>query len=148
MFIARDKAGNNRTATVRAVRDTTPPALLIVSPKDNYVTNSSTVEIRGYAEQGALVKVNGVLAVLIGADFKAQIKLDRQGRNAVRVEAWDNLNNRAEVSITLNLDTVPPELKVSAPQNNLLTNGMSVEVRGGPKLAPSSPSTSGPCCPI
>jgi len=130
VFVAKDKAGNNRTATVRVVRDTTPPPLVIVSPKDNSVTNSSNIEVRGIAEAGALVKVNGVLAVLVGAEFKAQVKIDKQGRNSVRVEAWDTLNNRAEMSIIVNLDTVPPELKMSSPQNNLLTNAKSVEIRG------------------
>jgi len=130
VFEARDKAGNSRTATVRVVRDTTPPPLVVVSPKDNSVTNSATVEIRGVAENGALVKVNGVLAVLTGAEFIAKIKLDRQGRNAVRVEAWDALYNRAEVSIYVNLDTAVPELKVTSPQNNTLTNAKSIEIRG------------------
>ncbi len=130
VFVASDKAGNNKTATVRIMRDTTPPPLMIVSPKDNSVTNLSTLEIRGVAEEGALVKVNGVLATTFGAEYKASVKLDKQGRNTIRVEAWDMLANRAEVSIYVNLDTVPPELKVTAPLNNYLTNGKSVEIRG------------------
>jgi parallel beta-helix repeat protein len=130
VFSARDRAGNNRTATVRIVRDTLPPPLVIVYPKDGAVTNMSSVEIRGVAEAGAIVKVNGVLAVLTGAEYKAVIKLDRQGRNTVRVEAWDTFNNRAELTIYINLDTVAPELRLTSPQNNFLTNGKSVEIRG------------------
>jgi parallel beta-helix repeat protein len=130
VFTAKDKAGNSRTATVRAVRDTTPPPLFVVSPKDNSVTNSSSVEIRGVAEAGALVKVNGVPALLTGAEFKAVIKVTTQGRNTVRVEAWDTLYNRAEITMYIYLDTLAPDLKVTSPQNNILTNAKSIEIRG------------------
>jgi parallel beta-helix repeat protein len=130
VFEARDKAGNSRTATVQVTRDTTPPPLVLVSPKDNSVTNLSTIEIRGVAEVGALVKVNGALAVLTGAEFKATIKLDHQGRNTVRVEAYDTHFNRAEITFYINLDTVPPDLKITSPQNNIVTSAKAIEIRG------------------
>jgi hypothetical protein len=76
------------------------------------------------------VKVNGVLAILTGAEFKATIKLDHQGRNTVRVEAFDTLYNRAEISFYINLDTAAPDLKVTSPQNNIVTSAKSIEIRG------------------
>jgi len=130
LFVARDKAGNERPVTIRIVRDTTPPTIFVVSPKDNSLQNTSKVEIRGIAEEGAIVKVNGELAQMAGADFKALVTLDKQGRNTVRIESWDMLNNRAEMMMYVNLDTERPALSVSSPLNNFLTKEKNVEIRG------------------
>jgi parallel beta-helix repeat protein len=130
IFNARDRAGNNNTVTVDIFRDTTPPDIIIVSPKDSAVFNTSSVEIRGMVEEGATVKVNGVSAPVVGGTFSIKAKLDKQGKNLVRIEAWDALNNRAEKDIAIYLDTVAPELRVTFPPNNFLTDQKNFEMRG------------------
>lgn len=64
------------------------------------------------------------------------------GTHTIKVSASDYDGNVAtQKSVTFTVDTVPPELSVSAPVDNLVTNQSSLVVKGTTNDATSSPVT-------
>lgn len=64
------------------------------------------------------------------------------GTHTIKVSASDYDGNVAtQKSVTFNVDTVPPELSVSAPVDNLVTNQSSLVVKGTTNDITSSPVT-------
>lgn len=64
------------------------------------------------------------------------------GSHTIKISASDyDGNAAAQKSITFTVDTVPPELSVTAPIDNLVTNQASIEVKGTTNDVTSSPVT-------
>lgn len=64
------------------------------------------------------------------------------GTHTIKVSASDYYGNVAtQKSVTFTVDTVPPELSVSAPVDNLVTNQSSLVVKGTTNDVTSSPVT-------
>ena len=63
------------------------------------------------------------------------------GTHTIKVSASDYDGNVATQSVTFTVDTVPPELSVSAPVDNLVTNQSSLVVKGTTNDVTSSPVT-------
>ena len=62
--------------------------------------------------------------------------------HTIKISASDyDGNAAAQKSITFTVDTVPPELSVTAPIDNLVTNQASIEVKGTTNDVTSSPVT-------
>jgi len=128
-FAARDKAGNVNISWLWVVKDSFAPSLAISSPTDNSKLNRSTVDVKGRTEAGATVKVNGEKVEFKGTDFCTTLEM-REGKNTITVEAFDRLGNRVATVLNVNVDTIPPELRLLGPLNNTLTNKNSIEVKG------------------
>ncbi len=91
---------------VYAVRDTTPPPLLILSPADRSYFLDPEVKFRVRSEAGAVVRVNGAALAEAGAElFEGAVRL-AFGEREVIVEAEDAVGNRREVK--LRITTVDP----------------------------------------
>lgn len=125
-----DRAGNVRTVVVKVLRDSTPPAITITSPAMNSAVNQSLIEVTGTVEEGSTVRVNGAGATVIGRTFTAQVRLDIEGKNAIRIEALDALKNRNTTELIVYFDTTPPDIKISIPADNFLTNQLTTDVKG------------------
>ena len=128
--MARDRAGNACTVGLNVTRDSLPPALAVLSPKDGGVFNHSDVEAQGTVEPGATLTVNGIEVASSGTEFSCPVSLAAEGQNTILIEASDRLNNLARVTLTVYLDTVPPALKLKLPKNGLQTNLASVPLQG------------------
>lgn len=64
------------------------------------------------------------------------------GSHTVKVDATDYDGNKAtQRTVTFTVDTVPPQLSVTSPTNNLATNNKTVTVAGTTNDATSSPCT-------
>ena len=64
------------------------------------------------------------------------------GSHTIKISASDyDGNAAAQKSITFTVDTVPPELSVTAPIDNLVTNQASIKVKGTTNDVTSSPVT-------
>ncbi len=127
---SRDPAGNVQLAVLRVLRDTIGPTLSIISPQNGTIFNTSLIEVRGTTERGALVKVNGAGVSSVGGTFVAEAVLTKEGENIITIEAIDALKNEAIATITVYLDTLPPELRITSPPDNFITKSSSVELRG------------------
>jgi len=130
VITAQDAAGNINASTITVLRDSTGPALTITSPKDRAVFNGSLIEVRGTTEEGSTVKVNGGGVSIDGTSFMAEVRLALEGPNTIVIEAFDSLKNRVERTMTVYLDTAPPELKITSPLPNAFSGLRTLEVKG------------------
>jgi len=101
---AMDEAGNAFSTYLNITKDVTPPALSLEAMPSEVSTNS--IEVRGNAEAGSTVLVNGQYVTSKGGDFSFNVTLSR-GLNTITIEAVDEAGNveKKTVSITYSLPT-------------------------------------------
>lgn len=106
-------AGNfgNAISDIQVKKDETPPELTIDDIP--LITKNANVKITGKTEPGAVVKVNSKMAnVAADGKFFADIELG-EGDNAIYIVATDKSDNSIRKTITMTLDSVPPEINLS-----------------------------------
>jgi len=167
---ATDDAGNTTTvdstdATVGnslklVVKETVAPAIAITSPTEGAkLTNSQpTIEwtvtdadsgvnadtISIIVDSGAKV-TSGITKTPITNGYKCSYAIPTaldDGSHIIKIDAKDNDGNSAtQRTVSFTVDTVPPELNISTPTNNLITNVQKITLAGTTNDATSSPVT-------
>jgi len=127
--VASDGAGNARVVQLRVTLDNLPPLLEIRSPVDGSYTNQDPVSILGSTEPTAIITVNGVRTQLVESSFEALVGLS-EGANTITIWARDLAGNSASRTLTVYLDTVPPDVTLFSPRDGLWTNRSKVLVSG------------------
>ncbi len=90
-FLLSDPAGNTASDSRLVTRDTTPPALTLESVPET--TTSNTVRVRGTAEAGSTVTINGrFLQTELDGSFSEDVTLS-WGPNIIIVESTDEAGN-------------------------------------------------------
>jgi hypothetical protein len=100
---AVDKAGNETTATLNIIRDTTVPQILIASPANNSTVNKETISVSGLVidENIDTVTVNGKTVSLDSNNkFFDTIQL-QEGKNTITIIATDKAGNRNSQIVTV-----------------------------------------------
>ncbi len=106
-----------------------PGLTLVVVPLPAYV-NVTTVEVVGMVESKARLTINGeVTRPEEDGSFRFRWELV-EGPNSIVVVAEDFVGNREEVSQTVVLDTLPPDLQVVTPTSDFVTHDDAVRVVG------------------
>jgi hypothetical protein len=125
---ANDTAGNPGEAVLGLAVDLTPPALVVDTPQNGFLTNRSHLPVAGRTEPGASVTV-GAEAAAVGPDgaFCATARLNA-GSNLVEVRSRDPAGNEAAVTLSGFLDALAPFLNAWATVT--LTNRTSVPAFG------------------
>ncbi|MCW8966165.1 MAG: Ig-like domain-containing protein, partial [Candidatus Pacearchaeota archaeon] len=111
---ATDVAGNIGSASITITLDTVPPTVAINSPEENFLTNQTPVEVQW--------SVDGILQ----SDLTSEDLLE--GENTIERSSTDAAGNVGTALITGTLDTEPPEVVITAPVDNYLTNQTSVQL--------------------
>lgn len=110
--------------------DTVAPPPPTFAPASPY-TKEQKVEVSGYAEPGSEVtlllndsEVGKIIAEAGGTFSFADVTLS-EGKNTLVATATDKAGNQSQKSaeLIITLDTEPPTLEVSKPQNNQTFNG-------------------------
>jgi len=100
------------------VEDTTPPTINIYSPKDLSFLNNNIVTISGIVTDNNKVNkllINGLeISLSSSGQFNYNLTLN-EGENKVLIEAYDEYQNKSSLTLTLYLDTKPPQIFVSLP---------------------------------
>jgi hypothetical protein len=118
-------------------------AVEVLSPRDGEMTNSKISVVSGTITHGravtqALLYLNGVgtqITLTKEADsytypFSKEITL-REGENTFAVEGTDDIGNSGSSGMmSVILDTTPPQVEITTPANNYLTNTTTVSVTG------------------
>lgn len=110
----KDEVGNQTEAVSDSIiLDTTPPEIIITSPQDGALVNTPTLTLEGTVDEVA---------------FSESYTLT-EGENTITKTATDAAGNTSSVSITVTLDTIPPEIIISSPQANSIftTPGIILE---------------------
>lgn len=127
--VARTQEGGIGTATVTIVRDTTPPQVAILSPREGRVTTDAQIAVTGeyndpVSSNAALappvVLVNGVPALVEQRTFFLDDLLLQPGENRIRVTVTDAAGNEGAAEVT-----VRSEPAVGQQIERLLGNGQT-----------------------
>ncbi|MBI4569636.1 MAG: hypothetical protein HY719_14680 [Planctomycetes bacterium] len=125
---ARDRAGNVGAATVRLMRDTTPPTLAVDSVKDGDIVTAGTVTVAGpvagaRADGVTVTGPSGPVAVtLADGRFAASAPLSEKGHgiNRLVVTAVDEAGNVARAELVVTYDSDDPIVSISPDLNGLV----------------------------
>jgi hypothetical protein len=131
---AVDPAGNHNLTMRTVTLDTRPPALEVESPPEGLLANRTDIWLTGSSEGGALLSVEGCLTCISGepgspARFAVPLALS-EGTNTVVISASDAAGNLNCTARHIIVDTRPPGLSISAPENGHRTSRSSVFVIG------------------
>jgi uncharacterized Zn-binding protein involved in type VI secretion len=124
-----DLASNCNSTVVHVFLDTAPPTIDVTSPKDELLTKVGHVTVIGTVEDCAKVSVNGKPVTYIGNEFAYDVTL-KEGKNVILVEATDDVNNKASVSLIVNLDSMPPMLTLNEPKDGVTVNKAEINIDG------------------
>lgn len=125
-----DQVGNQSTATIkitRIIKDTTPPAIKILSPSEGYTSEYQEIEVLGTIDDdSATVTVNGTIAKVFkrGTDnyFTASgIKL-MEGRNIITVTAVDGAGNTGAATVIVTYMTKNSAITIQYPFDGSIVN--------------------------
>lgn len=116
--------------------DTIPPTLSISAPAEGFITNKSTVTVKGTTDDATskpvTVTVNGApISVTPSGTFSNDVTL-KEGSNTITIVAKDKAGKTTTVTRTVKLDTAPPVIKSATITPNPVDCGktfvISVEV--------------------
>lgn len=166
---ATDNAGNVATANTSTaqigdslklvVKEITPPNIAITTPTTgSYITNNKPAIKFTVTDDDSGVDADSITINIDGTNYTSDIvktaitngysctytpsnALD-DGNHTIYVTATDNDGNTDTSSfVAITVDTNPPELVITSPSDNLVTNKASVMVIGTTNDATSSPVT-------
>jgi hypothetical protein len=124
-----DAAGNCNLTSLRVTLKTKLPSLTITSPKDGYLTNQEKLTLQGTTDEGSIVTINDDPVTFLGTSFSYDLNLS-EGENIFKVDSVDDVGNKAELVITVYLDTVPPALTINSPKDGTIVNTPKVTIDG------------------
>jgi hypothetical protein len=126
-------SGLFNSTTVRVVRDSTPPPIIISRPHQDYITNNvadKVLTINGIIEPNATFSVNGK-NIPLSTDGSFSITVDiKEGLNVINFVAKDKIGNLNSSVLRVVYDVDPASLSVYEPSDNSYTNKTSVHVSG------------------
>ena len=133
-IIARDPAGNSTSATLRVIRDITPPQINLVSPAEGMIVNTPTLNLTGYfTEQNpqyVTVVINGgapQALTLVGTSFSGIVALN-PGQNTLLFEAKDKAGNASTVTRNVFLDLDQPIVTITSPASGAQLSGLATVI--------------------
>ncbi|UCD86003.1 MAG: VCBS repeat-containing protein, partial [Deltaproteobacteria bacterium] len=133
---AEDNSGNSTVSSpVNITADYTPPILVITSPSPGDYLDTSTVTLRGTADDPGcgvvLVLVNGQTA---NGTYTWSITFigEPEGSNTYSVEAVDNCNHQADppISVNITVDHSAPSVSITTPTSGTYFCTSTVIVSG------------------
>jgi len=126
---ATDSAGiTNRTTVVLNI-DITEPNIEIFSPAPGCITNAISIVISGKTDPSANLSVNGVPFLTSNGYFNVTQAL-LAGWNSFMFAAQDIAGNIGKETVVIYRDSQAPNITITAPVNNFLTNISHVLVKG------------------
>jgi hypothetical protein len=124
-----DIAQNWQQKSVMVELDTKLPILIISEPADGHKTNEPNIRVIGTTENKASVKINNENVLVAGTSFQAFMDLT-EGENIISVMSCDIAGNCNTTVLHVFLDTQPPSLTITEPEDDLLTREANIVVKG------------------
>jgi len=137
--IATDAAGNVGQAALTLHVDRTPPVITITSPEPGDYVSGPVVTVSGVVSDASAVTVTlGGDVVVVGPKgvFSGEVQV-ADGETAIAATAVDQAGNTATAQVTVNVDSIAPQVTITSPADGLITSVGEVEVTG--KVADDSP---------
>ena len=143
-LVASDQAGNSSEAVAAVLVDHLPPQVQLSEPRQGTIVSQRSVLLKGRVEdarpKGLWINSKPV-DLLEAGRFEARVALETEGEQTILLEAEDANGLRSPpLTLTLSLDTTPPQLVVEAPATALLSSTTLVRLRG--RVTDTHPPTS------
>jgi hypothetical protein len=132
----KDPTGNTNSTTVRVIRKTTPPKIIITYPPDNLFTNrldQQNLPVTGLTDPGVkLMSQDRLVNVNDDGSFSFTYGL-KEGMNEIYLLAEDPLGNQNSSLRHVTFDITIPSLNITSPKDGFYTNQTSVSITGTTK---------------
>jgi len=127
--VADDAVGRHVSSTLAFSIDRTPPVIGNLNPPPGALLASRQVVLTGTCSDAISVKGNGSSATVVGGTFTLPLGL-AEGVNSVSLVAVDAAGNTASTTISWVVDSLPPAIAITSPQDGFVTKGANVSVSG------------------
>ena len=131
---AVDLAGNQIAATLHFGIDRTDPTVAIDVPADGSYARAATIRVHGTAVEDNLDTVAldpGAVDATHNAGFWLVEAYDlAEGLNTLTATATDRAGRQATAEVTVTLDTIAPDVTLTAPADGTLTSAATIDVTG------------------
>ena len=131
--ISDNDANKQTSASTSFTIDTIAPALNVSAPTNAAVTNNASCTVSGTTETSAVVtiKLNGADqgAITNTADAFSKVITLASGLNTIITVATDAAGNHTDVTRTITLDTVPPNITLIEITPNPATGGATLTIK-------------------
>jgi hypothetical protein len=137
--MAIDRVGNVASVVRVVTLDTLPPELRVFHPRDGFRTNSTELEVEGDVRGAHALSVSVFRSSTDLIDdpitpskdgtYAHVVTLD-EGENVIVVTARDRAGNAVSRRMTVVVDTVPPLVSITHPEDGHVTNVRRLRVLG------------------
>src|SRR5579859_6356189 len=130
--VATDAAGNVGQASVNVHVDRTPPLVKILSPQAGAYIKGPVITVTGSVTDASstMTDVNGISTMLNpDGTFSTQIPVVDGPLNIIATSS-DAAGNVGTAQVPVIIDSVPPVITVTTPQDGLITNQATQTVQG------------------
>jgi Glucodextranase, domain B/Bacterial Ig-like domain len=131
LALATDAAGDQGTAAIGVILDTTPPTLTVAAPAAGMITNQAQIAVTGIATDDngvAALTVAGQPVALAGEAWSSTVDL-AEGPNSIVVTATDVAGNAVTVTVGVTRFSVPA-VAITSPSDLSYVAGTTVTVGG------------------
>lgn len=133
--VATDNAGLKTSSARTITLDPTAPSLTITSPADGITTAQTSITVTGTASANTTVtmSVNGGAAQSVplnGTDFTINNVTLAVGMNTIELTATDMSNAKSSVKLTIISNPAAPDLAITNPAQDLLTDLKALTLTG------------------
>lgn len=131
--------GRRESFAVKVIKDTRPPVIEVLEPKNGSFTNNREVEFVGTVDDPkAKVFVDSLPAIVADGKFRAMVPL-ASNTNEIVVYAEDTFGNRSrKEKVRVDYDASRPQVSVLAPKPGELVRQLPLKVMVGSTKAPFS----------
>ncbi|MDA8101278.1 MAG: Ig-like domain-containing protein, partial [Nitrospiraceae bacterium] len=102
-----------------AVKDVTPPAVIITSPASGITNNAAPLLVFTTSDGNVTIMLDGQAINAVSGDQLGPLS---DGSHRVRVEATDVVGNSGSAEVTFTVDTVTPSVMINSPVSGYTNN--------------------------
>jgi hypothetical protein len=126
---ATDRAGNSMSVS-QSVKYTRIPVVTITEPANLSYLNISPTTIRGTVDDPtATITINSLPAVVTDGVFTLALPI-AEGPNIITASAETPVGGISTASVTTTLDTTPPHVTITSPNDTFVTSEESITIAG------------------
>ena len=130
-FSATDPSGNVGTLTYTLIFDSLAPTIVFTNPEDNSVTNTPAVTLEGTLSEIADLEINDESVAVDSSTLSFSLEQTLlEGPNVFTARATDAAGNVSEQELTVNLDTIAPQILSLIPNDGITTGDAELVVSG------------------
>lgn len=127
---AADQNGNFEQASRNVTSMTRLPVIILDEPINGTITNISSIKVTGWTD-GSRLEINRVPVELNpSGNFTYNYSFQGEGVTTITLRAWDIANNTNYVRVKVTYDATPPDIEITSPVDDTLTNQSATTIIG------------------